>query len=209
MGTFSGGSPMARDYARKAPKRPPSRLAASGIWLVAGLTIGACSSVAVYWHLQSPTATPSSPAVLAGPTPTHYTTGAPVTQAVPSVEQTPRFDFYTLLSNMQDPSAPSADPIEVAPSPQAPPVFPPLPSGGLAVYIVELERFHSKLEAQSVHAKLLAQGFNPGFQASEAGQEAYRLYLGPFASEQGADHTVEALKAQGFRGSLVVKYQAN
>ncbi|MDX1594921.1 MAG: SPOR domain-containing protein [Gammaproteobacteria bacterium] len=177
---------MSRDFARSAsPSRGRARTpprSAKGPFLL-GLTLGLTVALGVflvdhgYVHLDE----------LFGETPT--ASNPPQPRANPAAR--PRFDFYTILPEMEVviPEEPAAEiPPErpVAPREARSDVAsPPAREGG---YVLQAGSFRSAADADGLKAQLALLGYQASIQTVTINQDTYhRVRLGPYATRERAD----------------------
>lgn len=177
---------MSRDFARSSSHsrgraRGQSKPRSMMPPFLVGLTLGLAVAVGVYLvdHgyvslealLGEERTTP--------PTPIPKTTEAP----------RPRFDFYTILPEMEvvipeEPAAGVETPRPVAPPPSAPAAA----SVPVSGYILQAGSFRSAGDADTLKAQLALLGYEASVQTVTINQDTYhRVRLGPFASRERAD----------------------
>ena len=190
---------MSRDFARSSSHsrgraRGQSKPRSMMPPFLVGLTLGLAVAVGVYLvdHgyvslealLGEERTTP--------PTPIPKTTEAP----------RPRFDFYTILPEMEvvipeEPPTDVASPRPVAPPTQ--PVAPPATSASASGYVLQAGSFRSASDADALKAQLALLGYEASVQTVSINQDTYhRVRLGPFASRERAD----AARAQLARSAV-------
>ena len=179
---------MSRDYARSSsPSRGrtrsnPKPRSVMPPFLV-GLTLGLSVAVGVYLvdhGYVSLEGWPGDEGAMP-PTPVPKATEAP----------RPRFDFYTILPEMEVviPEEPPTD--AVAPRAVTPP--PPVPPAGSTPtatrgYVLQAGSFRSASDADALKAQLALLGYAASVQTVTINQDTYhRVRLGPFASRDRAD----------------------
>ncbi len=190
-----------KDYARRIPAHPSRRTLSSRsvsrgsapAWrsgLVGVLTGAAVALCAGWYYLKIQAPRPSTEILAPLEVPEEqpkktkkHKSGRNRTETAAPAEQ-PQFEFYTLLPNMaaQGPSAESASPSE-------PPPIIASPEPTLAPsFILQAGAFQSPEEADALKATLALQGLETHVQPlrSPEGEASFRVYVGPFKSEQEA-----------------------
>ncbi len=179
---------MPRDY-KNAANRRGTKATGSWVWFISGLGAGLFAAFVVYLQLDGPRVVDSG-----GPTPS--VTPSPVAAAepapaVPEPEPSeppppkPRFDFYTILPEMEvkvpDWPAPSAG----TPETQE------LQPGAYVLQVASFQRFE---EADKVKARLALNGITADIQRVVInGKDTwYRVRVGPLRDPQ----TVETMRAR-------------
>jgi cell division protein FtsN len=148
-----------------------------------GLTLGLAVAVGVYLvdHGYVSLETLLGEERATPPTPIPKTTEAP----------RPRFDFYTILPEMEvvipeEPPTDVASPRPVAPA--TPPAAPPATSAPASGYVLQAGSFRSASDADALKAQLALLGYEASVQTVTINQDTYhRVRLGPFASRERAD----------------------
>ncbi len=177
---------MSKDFARSSSRQHgrsrgnPSRGSAKAPFLV-GLTLGLTVALGVYLvdHGYVSLDTLFGNERDTQPTPVAKTTEA----------QRPRFDFYTILPEMEvvipeEPAAGVETPRPVAPPPSAPTAA----SVPVSGYILQAGSFRSAGDADTLKAQLALLGYEASVQTVTINQDTYhRVRLGPFASRERAD----------------------
>ncbi|HEY5790842.1 MAG TPA: SPOR domain-containing protein [Gammaproteobacteria bacterium] len=184
---------MAKDFARapahRAGRGPqPQRHSARGPFL-AGLGLGLGVAVLVWLvdhgHLSLAGLWPGS-----GQAPRQATPAASAPAALP------RFDFYTILPEMEvvipeenaQPAAAAAARPAPAPPPAAASVPPPLPVDGAGSYILQAGSFRSVADAEALKASLALLGYQASVQRVTVNQDTYhRVRLGPYRDQAAAN----------------------
>ncbi len=181
---------MSRDYARSSShargraRGQPRPRSAMPPFLV-GLTLGLSVAVGVYLvdHGYVSLEALLGEARKPPPTPVPKTAEAP----------RPRFDFYTILPEMEvvipeEPTVDAPSPRPVAPSlPPSPPTTPgaQVPASG---YVLQAGSFRSASDADTLKAQLALLGYEASVQRVTINQDTYhRVRVGPFASRERAD----------------------
>ncbi|MBI2792705.1 MAG: SPOR domain-containing protein [Gammaproteobacteria bacterium] len=212
-------------------------------WMSVGLILGLGLSGMLYWKLNSPTK-PLQAAVLdiqeESPSPEEKTaskrksTSKPKQLAEANVkDNSSRFDFYTVLPNMNingpdvaDPSLASTSTLDLALSAQTPPpdtlsqdveaqeqakleatpFTEKLPKTPFA-YIIQVGSFRSLAQAEELKAQLAFSGFEASIQTFKMGAKdtRYRVFIGPFESKDQADSQQYKLEQAQSLHSVVMK----
>ncbi len=148
-------------------------------WLLAGLAVGLFIAFLVYLQGQQDTQ-PELPPIPkqsdSKPQPPHQ---QPAPQEKPAK---PRFDFYTILPEMEIP-VPEPDPEpRVSPSPRPESPSPsPMKQAGVTAYVLQLGSFRNRADADRLRAKITMQGFEPHIQTVNInGSDWYRVRIGPY-----------------------------
>jgi len=130
--------------------------------------------------------------------------------------QTTRFDFYTLLPNM---NMEIADPIEESPIAQKPKTLTAKPKVQAKIqslpaplvlpsnFIVQVASFRSYNQAESLKVKLALKGFESKIQSitMRNNDTWYRVYLGPFDDKDNAKSVQSKLESKQKMNSFVLK----
>ena len=120
----------------------------------------------------------------------------------------PRFDFYTILPEMEVviPEEPVAGGTQTRPAPvaaPAPAVTPP-PAAKAGGYILQAGSFRSAADADGVKAQLALLGYQASVQTVTINQDTYhRVRLGPYADRVSADAARERLRANAVATMLL------
>lgn len=138
----------------------------------------------------------------------------PEAKTTPPVSTAPKFDFYTMLPQMQvdvggTVSTPTAT-VEATktPVPAAVPPAAPVLTGGNQ-YTLQVASFRNFADADKVKANLTLQGFNVHVKPmSVNGVTWNRVYIGPFSSLATAKNTQQDLASQKIN-SIIVASGAN
>jgi cell division protein FtsN len=202
---------MPRDYkSRAAPQRKGKKQPVSGwVWFVVGLLVGLLVCLLVWLKLSPADPVKPRPSVV-----TRKHSEAPaevVPDPVKPTESTapkPRFDFYTILPEME----------VVVPDPEPEAVSPPTKSGaapvvnadsratsGAAYYMLQMGSFRKYSDADKLKASLALVGIEAEIQrfTLDGGEVFHRVRSGPYTSGQ-----VNALRArltQNNISSLIIK----
>ncbi len=179
---------MTRDYARSSshPRgrahHAPRPRSARGPFLL-GLTLGLTVALGVYLLDHDYVSLDG----LLGRTPRAAAPPVPRT----SEATRPRFDFYTILPEME--VVIPEEPVPGAASPERPAVSPPVAASGAAPaqvggFILQAGSFRSASDADSVKAQLALLGYVASVQTVTINQDTYhRVRVGPFSSRERAD----------------------
>jgi cell division protein FtsN len=179
---------MSRDY-KNAANRGRTKATGSWLWFISGLGAGLLAAFMVYLQLDrarvadSSEAGPSvsqSPVVAAEPAP-------PLPEPEPSEPPPPkpRFDFYTILPEME---------VKVPDWPAASPSTPQTPELQPGAYVLQVASFQRFEEADKVKARLALNGITADIQRVVInGKDTwYRVRVGPLRDLQ----TVEAMRGR-------------
>jgi cell division protein FtsN len=178
---------MSRDYARssshsrgRARGNPKPRSVLPPFMI--GLTLGLSVAVGVYLVDHGYVSLDGWPGD------EHATPPTPVPKATEAPR--PRFDFYTILPEMEVviPEEPPTD--AAAPRPAAPPVTTPADSATPSArgYVLQAGSFRSASDADALKAQLALLGYSASVQTVTINQDTYhRVRVGPFTSRERAD----------------------
>ncbi len=154
-------------------------------WLLAGLAVGLFVAFLVYLQGQRDTQ-PKLP-----PIPQQSASKPQQPQkssTVSSDEPTrPRFDFYTILPEMEIP-VPGPDPEPRAPSPRQlespkPPSPATMQQPAETAYVLQLGSFRSRADADRLKARITMLGFEPHIQTVNINdRDWYRVRIGPYSN---------------------------
>ena len=197
---------MSRDFARSdSPRRGRSRSApksrprsARGPFLI-GLTLGLTVALGVYLVDHAYVSLDE----LLGE---EGAASSPVPQAKSTAR--PRFDFYTILPEMEVviPEEPEASGTPSRPAPVAAPaaaVTPP-PAAKAGGYILQAGSFRSATDADGLKAQLALLGYQASVQTVTINQDTYhRVRVGPYADRVSADAARERLRANAVATMLL------
>ena len=234
---------MTKDYAKRKNTHYSSKPSSRGskaiwqentksilppfIWLSLGMIFGLLIAGGAYWKLNQFTLNTKIPSLIQTDK-----KGAPVTKRqtkeVKKAAEATRFDFYTLLPNM------NVDISELNPSTQpestpkkeeeaasqrdrqitdlrSPSVVQLTPTASESLlkqsFIIQVASFKKHDQAESLKARLALSGFESKIKPIKisSGEVWYRLYLGPFPDRISAQNTQEKLESEQKMNSLVVK----
>jgi cell division protein FtsN len=209
---------MSRDYKHRATRKKKRAKLSPLVGVLAGLLIGLFVAFLVYIKSQ---ATPGEPVYIQETLPPAATSQADEGEAVPAPPK-PRFDFYTLLPEMEivipeeeitkslkQTPPPAAKPATTAaPPPQAtvkpavpakpaPPATPkPAPSG---TYYLQVGSFSESAKADRFRAELAMMGMQTSIQKVTINNKDtyHRVRVGPFGTLNELDKTRQRLKKKG------------
>ncbi|MGV6825794.1 MAG: SPOR domain-containing protein [bacterium] len=199
---------MARDYKSRAQRRPKKKPIPVFVWISAGYVAGLVTALVVWMNF-----TPG------GDAPGWITPDTPVTVAPPPAKDDPaqvddrvarpRFDFYTLLPEMEVVVPEDELDAELKPPP-APAVEPataeqPAPKTVSAAYLLQVGSFRNPADADRVKAQLTLLGYKTSVTRVKTpnGNTTNRVRVGPIQAGSLKSQR-KALAAQGF-DSLVIR----
>jgi len=169
---------MPKDYKnRRTP--PPQRQGACWLWLMTGLAVGLLVALLTYLTAHPPA---HNPMVATTPAPPPAQVARPETapKPKPAKKETvkPRFEFYSILPEMEVPVTAKALP-ERAASPSE--------EGG-ATYLLQVGSFRGADEAERLKAQLALLGMEASIQTVSVNgkQTWHRVRIGPFTSLKAA-----------------------
>jgi cell division protein FtsN len=185
---------MPRDY--KHVRRPQDRRrgAPGWLWALAGLSVGLFVALLVYLDAHRlPVPSADAPAPAASPEPARPPP-APRPEDKPAAETRPRFEFYTILPEMEAPPSPGV------PAP-APAGKPPGES-----YLLQVGAFRTYAEADRLKASLALLGLEATIQSVSVGGKptVHRVRVGPFSDMAKVNDARRRLREQSL-DSIVVK----
>ncbi len=172
---------MARQQQRRTP-RNQKQSTPGWAWLLAGLAAGLFVAFLVYLQGEHDTQPELPPIPKQGESEPQQQ--QPAAQEKPAK---PRFDFYTILPEMEIP-VPEPDPEPRVPPPPRPELRkqpPPSPAEqtGAAAYVLQLGSFRNRADADRLKAKITMQGFEPHIQTVNInGSDWYRVRIGPYSN---------------------------
>lgn len=197
---------MARDYKSRAQHRPQKKPIPVFVWLLTGYLLGAIS-VGMLWLNWSPDG--NVPGWINQDTPLTVES-APENDA-PEAEPVapPRFDFYTLLPEMEivvpeDELEAETRPAASPPAPAATETTTAQPTG--PGYLLQVGSFRNAADADRVKAKLTIQGYatNVSHVKTGDGNKWSRVRVGPIHSAEALKAQRKQLESQGYK-SLVIR----
>ncbi|HHL45021.1 MAG TPA: SPOR domain-containing protein [Gammaproteobacteria bacterium] len=153
-------------------------------WLLAGLVAGLFVAFLVYLQGQRDTQPQLPPIPRQSESKPQQPQLPPVAAEKPAK---PRFDFYTILPEMEIP-VPEPDPeprISPPPRPAAPqqPSPPTVKQAGVTAYVLQLGSFRNRADADRLKAKITMLGFEPHIQTVNInGSDWYRVRIGPYSN---------------------------
>lgn len=191
---------MARDYKHAARTRigdrpRGSRNTPGWVWLVTGIVIGGLIAGGVYFYHEKDTPTetaapataPMQPKTASGPS-----GGKPVADTSKQQDK-PRFDFYTLLPEME----------VVIPDSEAKRDQPTANSKN--VYLLQAGSFRNHSDADALKAQLALLGVEANIETINTGtEEWYRVRVGPFREVRELNSIRERLQ-QNRINTLLIK----
>jgi cell division protein FtsN len=212
---------MPRDYKHRARRRKKRKSLSPWAGVIGGLLIGLFVAFLVYIKMQ---AKPDPHVYLQESIPAPVaTTGQDVrdvrknqVDAIPSPPK-PRFDFYTLLPEMEvvipeqeitealkQPPAPAAAPVEeikaapaASPAPKPAAAKPVKPASG--TFYLQVGSFRNGVQAERFKAELAMQGMQTSIQTVTINNKDtyHRVRVGPFHDFDTLDKTRQSLKKKG------------
>ncbi len=195
--------------ARHATPRNKKQATAPGwAWLLAGLAVGLFVAFLVYLQGQN------EPTHKLTPIPTQNETGPaqPVRPSEPETEKPSpkrRFDFYTILPEMEIP-VPEPDPPKPASTRTTPHNSPPSvrmekkPVEPGSAYVLQLGSFRNRTDADRLKAKIAMLGFEPHIQTVNInGNNWYRVRVGPYSNSIRIAEVRHRLHETGFDAILL------
>ncbi len=191
---------MARDYAKRPKKRKKAKKTiGSWVWLLTGLMIGLVLAAVAYLKLIVPTSTGPSKSIFISSSKDNAAKQA----TGKSQSSKPKFDFYTLLPEMQV-EVPEA---EIAPSKDKPQVAQSPASKAIdaAKYRLQLASFKKFDEADSMKARLALEGIFVEIQTVklDSGQTWYRVRTTQFNDRDDALDLQKNLQRQAISSMLL------
>ncbi len=196
---------MARQQRRNQRNNQPAT--PGWAWLLAGLVAGLFVAFLVYLQGQS-TQQPSLPP----PPAQKEVRAAPGQKPAEETPPRPRFDFYTILPEMEIP-APEPDPeARGVPPPRpargaetvpAPAPTPALPSAD-GSYVLQLGSFRNREDADRLRARITMLGFEPHIQTVNInGSDWYRVRIGPYHNSIRITELRHRLRSNGLDAMLL------
>ncbi len=191
---------MAQDYKHHKPKPGTRRVAPGWMWFLIGLLVGLFIAFLVYLRVY-----PVGGLVSISP-PTIQETTKPEQKQVSRSEQSPairkpRFEFYTILPEMEVPVPESELPLrKKAPPPRM---------DTSATYLLQVGSFRSKEEADRLKARLILMGLDVDIQTVAIDGQAtwHRVRVGPFSELAKLDAARRRLAKQGME-AMVLKVKS-
>ena len=166
--------------------------------ILAGIVLGAAISTAVGLRDYLPFLTETS-----GPAPNASATAPPEgdagVAAEPAATPKPKYDFYTVLPEL-DQVIPDAELTEQAAAPPPAPADPSDPVAPTGRYFLQAGSFRDAGDAESMKAKLALTGMRAGVTPVNInGATWYRVRVGPFGNAQDLDGAKRQLGADGIQ----------
>ncbi len=167
------------------------------VWLLAGLVAGLFVAFLVYLQGQEP----RQPDL---PPPARQETRTVPAQQPPA---RPRFDFYTILPEMEIP-VPEPEPATRRPPPRTesnrrPPAAPPAPMTA-GSYVLQLGSFRNRNDADRLKARIAMLGFEPHIQTVNInGSDWYRVRIGPYRNSVRITEVRHRLRSSGLDAMLL------
>jgi cell division protein FtsN len=202
---------MSRDYkSRATPRRKGKKPPVSGwVWFAGGLLVGLFVCLLVWLKLSPPDPVKPKPSVV-----TRKQSEAPAEvnpNPVKSSEATapkPRFDFYTILPEMEV-VVPDPEP-EAVPAPTKSGAAPVVnadskTASGSAFYMLQMGSFRKYTDADKLKASLALVGIEAEIQrfTLDGGEVFHRVRSGPYTS--GQVNALRARLSQNNISSLIIK----
>lgn len=121
----------------------------------------------------------------------------PAPPAAPVVEDKPKYDFYSVLPEMEV-VVPDAEVKSAANAPVPNPATPTAPATGAQRYLLQAGSFRNSGDADALKAKLTLLGMHASVQAVNVnGTEYFRVRVGPYADLREVDAAKRALEGNG------------
>ena len=205
---------MARDYKYRARQRKKRAKLSPWVGVISGLAIGLFVAFLVYIKLQAPPQPAAyyqesilPPAEKSGPA-----SSAPTPQPAPAPK--PRFDFYTLLPEMEvvvpeEEIPPPAAPVS-APSPASTPASPPssrpaTTAAPAETYLLQVGSFRNGEQADRFRAELAILGLETSIQkVTIDNRDTYhRVRVGPFHDSGALNQARKLLQRQNIENRVI------
>ena len=167
---------MTRDY--KHRRANPNKPTPAWVWLLIGFALGLLVALMVYINGQRALQKLTGE-LMSIPMATEERTQEQTPPAPDKAEPRRRFDFYTLLPELEVviPDEKDERPVKKPPRPATPP---PKASGG---YILQAGSFRKLNEADSMKAKLAMLGFEANIQTVKVNRDTWhRVRIGPYSN---------------------------
>ena len=224
---------MPRDYKHRARKRKKRKSLSPLVGVIGGLLIGLFVAFLVYIKMQAKTdphvyLQESIPAPAASTEQDTRAAGEQQKDTIPPPPK-PRFDFYTLLPEMEvvipeqeitaalkQPPPPVTAPVEeagkpaaaaaAAPAPKAAPVKTAQPAAG--TFYLQVGSFKNGAQAERFKAELAMQGMQTSIQTVTINNKDtyHRVRSGPYRSRSDLDRVRSQLKREGIE-SIAIKLE--
>ncbi len=185
---------------KRAPARSRRKSAPSWLWAVVAVTLGLGVAAAAYWYGTKSTETASkrtertrAAATAPAATPTKKPAEAPAKPATQAKPAKPRFDFYTILPEVETP-LPPREPKKAA---QAKPAK---PEEG-ARYVLQAASYSDFEDADRLKARLALAGLEANIEkvTIDGKGDFYRVRLGPYDKLEALDDADRRLAEQGIK----------
>ncbi len=181
---------------RRAPARRKRKDTPAWVWAVVAIAVGLGVAAGAYWYGTKSTTTAKRserprPAATAPPA---SSAKKPVeTSATQTKPAKPRFDFYTILPEVETP-LPPREPKKAAQ------VKPPKPEEG-ARYVLQAASYSDFEDADRLKARLALAGLEANIEkvTIEGKGDFYRVRLGPFEKLEALDDADRRLGEQGIK----------
>jgi cell division protein FtsN len=190
---------MPRDYKDRVSRRPSRNPLPGWLWLIAGLSIGLF--VAFFVHLYEQGYRPfAARRPVAQPTRLRPAENTPKAEPRPSKPAPPRFDFYTILPEMEVlvPS-PGVEPQAGRPQPAVPKK---LPAG---TYVLQAGSFRKHSQADQLKARLALLGVEAKIDTVTINNKDtwHRVRVGPFRNQKQLNEVRARLKENHISAILI------
>jgi cell division protein FtsN len=201
---------MARDYKSRARRRKKRARLSPWVGVISGLVIGLFVAFLVYIKMQasSPPAAVYQESFLPPVEQTRPAaeTPAPQPQAAPA----PRFDFYTLLPEMEvvvpdEEIAPPAPRRQPASAPASRPASSPASAAPAETYLLQVGSFRNGEQADRFRAELAILGLETSIQkVTIDNRDTYhRVRVGPFHDSVALNQARNLLKKQSIESRVI------
>jgi cell division protein FtsN len=166
---------MPKDYKNRRSS-PPKKQASCWLWLITGLAVGLLVALFTYLTAHPPAHNPMAVTAPARPPAAKAPKPKPPTKPMPAKQEAPkpRFEFYSILPEMEVPVTAKALPERSA--------IPPEESVGS--YLLQVGSFRGADEAERLKAQLALLGLEASIQTVSVNgkQTWHRVRIGPFTS---------------------------
>lgn len=155
------------------------------VWLAVGVLVGLAVAALVLFQGWAPK--------LREETPVPALPGKPVAVLPPEASAKPKYDFYSVLPEME----------VVVPEDEikSPPARPTGSATGATRYVLQAGSFRNSADADALKARLILSGLRAKVQAvSVNGSNWYRVRIGPFNQLSELDAARNTLKSNGIEG---------
>lgn len=202
---------MARDYKYRARSRKKRAKLSPWVGVISGLAIGLFVAFLVYIKLQAPPqpAAYYQESILPPAEQTRPASKAPPAQPAPAPK--PRFDFYTLLPEMEvvvpeEEIPPPAAPVAPA-TPASTPASPPAgrPAAPTETYLLQVGSFRNGEQADRFRAELAILGLETSIQkVTIDNRDTYhRVRVGPFHDSSALNQARKLLQQQNIENRVI------